>query len=64
MAEIEWSVLSRQCLNRRIGETGRLRREIEAWQQRRKAASKTIDWQFTASDARTRLKRLYPVIKM
>ena len=63
-AEIELSVLSRQCLDRRIGETGRLRREIEAWQQRRNAASKTIDWQFTASDARIKLKRLYPVIKM
>jgi hypothetical protein len=64
MAEIELSALSRQCLDRRIGETGRLRREIEAWQQRRNAVSKTIDWQFTASNARTKLKRLYPVIKM
>jgi hypothetical protein len=63
-AEIELSVLSRQCLDRRIGEAGFLRREIEAWQQRRHAASKTIDWQFTASDARSKLKRLYPVIKM
>jgi DDE superfamily endonuclease len=63
MAEIELSVLSRQCLDRRIGEAGFLRREIEAWQQRRNAASKTIDWQFTASDARIKLKRLYPVIK-
>ena len=62
-AEIELSVLSRQCPDRRIGEAGFLRREIEAWQQRRKAASKTIDWQFTASDARIKLKRLYPVIK-
>jgi hypothetical protein len=39
MAEIELSVLSRQCLDRRIGEAGVLRREIEAWQQKRNAAS-------------------------
>jgi DDE superfamily endonuclease len=62
-AEIELSVLSRQCLDRRIGEAGLLRREIEAWQQKRNAASKTIDWQFTTADARIKLKRLYPVIK-
>jgi DDE superfamily endonuclease len=63
MAELELSVLSRQCLDRRIGETGVLRQEIEAWQQKRNEASKTIDWQFTAADARIKLKRLYPVIK-
>jgi hypothetical protein len=62
-AEIELSVLSRQCLDRRIGEAEVLRREIGAWQQKRKAASKTIDWQFTTADARIKLKRLYPVIK-
>jgi DDE superfamily endonuclease len=63
IAEIELSVLSRQCLDRRIGEVGVLRREIGAWQQKRNAASKTIDWQFTTADARIKLKRLYPVIK-
>jgi hypothetical protein len=63
MAEIELSVLSRQCLDRRIGEAGILRREIEAWQRKRHAASKTIDWQFTTAEARVKLKRLYPVIK-
>jgi hypothetical protein len=63
IAEIELSVLSRQCLDRRIGEVGVLRREIEAWQQRRNAASKIIDWQFTTAEARIKLKRLYPVIK-
>ena len=62
-AEIELSVLSRQCLARRIGEIEMLQREIGAWQQKRNAKSKTIDWQFTAADARTKLKRLYPVIK-
>jgi DDE superfamily endonuclease len=64
MAEIELSVLSRQCLDRRIGEAGFLRREIEAWQQRRNAASKTIDGQFTTAEARIKLRRLYPVIQM
>ena len=62
-AEIEFSVLSRQCLHRRIGEAEVLRSEVRAWQQKRNAASKTIDWQFTAADARIKLKRLYPVIK-
>jgi hypothetical protein len=62
-AEIEFSVLSRQCLDRRIGEVGLLRREIEAWQQKRNEASKTIDGQFTTAEARIKLKRLYPVIQ-
>jgi DDE superfamily endonuclease len=63
IAEIEFSVLSRQCLDRRIGEVAVLRSEIGAWQRKRNAASKTVDWQFTTADARTKLKRLYPVIK-
>jgi len=63
MAEVEFSVLSRQCLDRRIGEAEVLRSEVRAWQQKRNAASKTIDWQFTAADARIKLKRLYPVIQ-
>ena len=63
MAEIELSVLSRQCLDRRMGEVGLLRNEIEAWQQKRNTASKIIDWQFTTAEARVKLKRLYPVIK-
>ena len=63
MAEIEFSVLSRQCLDRRIGEVEVLRSEVRAWQQKRNTASKTIDWQFTAADARIKLKRLYPVIQ-
>jgi DDE superfamily endonuclease len=63
MAEIEFSVLSRQCLDRRIGEAEVLRSEVRAWQQKRNTASKTIDWQFTAADARIKLERLYPVIQ-
>jgi hypothetical protein len=63
MAEIEFSVLNRQCLDRRSGDAETLRGEIGAWQQKRHAVSKTIDWQFTAADARIKLRRLYPVIK-
>ena len=63
MAEIELSVLNRQCLDRRIGEATVLQQEIEAWQQKRNAASKIINWQFTAVEARIKLKRLYPVIQ-
>ncbi len=63
MAEIEFSVLSRQCLNRRIGDAATLRHETRAWTQQRNAASKSIDWQFTTADARIKLKRLYPVIQ-
>jgi hypothetical protein len=63
MAEIELSVLSRQGLDRRIGEGEVLRKEIGAWQRKRNQANKTVDWQFTAADARTKLKRLYPVMK-
>jgi DDE superfamily endonuclease len=62
-AEIEFSVLSRQCLDRRISTVEALRNETRAWQQERKAARKTIDWPFTAAEARIKLKRLYPVIK-
>jgi hypothetical protein len=63
MAEIELSVLSRQCLDRRIGEAEVLRKEIGAWQRKRNQVNRTVDWQFTAADARIKLKRLYPVIK-
>jgi hypothetical protein len=63
MAEIEFSVLSRQCLDRRIDNAETLPNETRAWQQKRNAASKTIEWQFTTAQARIKLKRLYPVIK-
>jgi DDE superfamily endonuclease len=62
-AEIEFSVLSRQCLDRRIGNAEILRREVQAWTQQRNVASKRIDWQFTTADARIKLKRLYPIIQ-
>jgi DDE superfamily endonuclease len=63
MAEIELSVLSRQCLDRRIGNAAILRCEIRAWTQQRNDGSKRVDWQFTTADARIKLKRLYPIIQ-
>ncbi len=60
IAEIELSVLTRQCLSRRIPDLETLHRETQAWQMKRNAEAKGVDWQFTTQDARTRLKRLYP----
>ena len=60
IAEIELSVLTRQCLSRRISDLETLRSETQAWQKQRNAEAKGVDWQFTTQDARTRLKRLYP----
>lgn len=62
MAEIELSVLSRQCLDRRIGSLAELEREVAAWQARRNANAVGITWRFTTADARIKLKRLYPSI--
>jgi hypothetical protein len=62
MAEIELSVLTRQCLDRRIPDQVTLKGEVAAWEERRNAESRTIDWQFTTVDARIKLKRLYPSI--
>jgi hypothetical protein len=64
MAETELSVLSRQCLDRRIGTAQFLEREVFAWTQTRNVGATTVDWQFTTADARIKLKRLYPVITM
>jgi transposase len=63
VAECELSVLARQCLDRRIPDMGTLRREVGSWERDRNAASVAADWQFTTTEARTRLKRLYPVIE-
>ena len=64
MAEIELSVLARQCLDRRIPDAGALAREVAAWELRRNAAGVKAEWQFTTADARVRLKKLYPTIEM
>jgi len=62
-AEIELSVLSRQCLDRRIADRPTREQEVAAWEQRRNAESRCIDWRFTTPDARIKLKHLYPVIQ-
>jgi transposase len=63
MAEIELSVLSRQCLDRRIPDLETLTREVAAWEQARNADSPPVHWRFTTPDARLKLKRLYPSIQ-
>jgi len=60
MAEIELSVLSSQCLNRRIPEKAMLEAEVAAWQAARNHDNAKADWQFTTADARIKLKHLYP----
>jgi hypothetical protein len=60
MAEIEFAVLTRQCLDQRIGERPTLERKIGGWEDRRNAAEAKIDWRFTTTNARSKLKRLYP----
>ena len=64
VAEMELSVLARQCLDRRIPDEETLRREVAAWEQQRNAAVVKVDWQFTTADARVKLKRLYPTIEL
>lgn len=62
MAEIELSVLSRQCLERRIPDFKTLQQEVAAWQSQRNEQDTWIDWRFTTQDARIKLRRLYPLI--
>jgi len=63
IAEIELSVLSRQCLSRRIADANTLEEKVAIWQRERNSAQVIIDWQFTTADARIKLKRLYPEIR-
>ena len=62
MAETELSVLSSQCLDRRIATQQRFTEEVAAWEAARNKHHAKADWQFTTADARTKLKRLYPSI--
>jgi transposase len=62
MAEIELSVLARQCLDRRIPDRESLAGEVGAWEAERNAAESSIDWRFTSEEARIKLKHLYPEI--
>lgn len=60
MAELELAVLQRQCLAQRLPNRARMERAVGAWAARRNAATSAIHWQFTTTDARIKLKRLYP----
>ena len=63
MAEIELSVLHRQCLKARIPDKHTLMQQVTAWQTRRNASASTVNWRFTTADARIKLERLYPSIE-
>ena len=61
MAEVEISVLTEQCLDRRLGSQETVIKEIDAWEAERNNSKATIDWRFTIPNARNKLKRLYPM---
>lgn len=63
MAEIELSVLQRQCLDRRLGDRATMEQEVAAWVTSRNRSAASLDWRFTTADARIKLKRLYPLIQ-
>lgn len=62
MAELELSVLARQCTNERIAEKSILVDKVQAWEERRNTEQVKIVWQFTTADARIKLRHLYPTI--
>lgn len=62
MAEIELSILSRQCLDRRIPDQQTLKKEVAAWQATRNAIGKPMEWRFNKDEARVKLKKLYPTV--
>lgn len=64
IAEIELRVLSGQCLDRRIPDRAELEREVEAWERMRNELTVGVNWQFTTAEARTKLRRLYPVFEL
>ena len=63
MAELELSVLQRQCLRQRPPDRAATEREVGAWASRRNDQTKWVDWQFITADARTKLPRLYPAFE-
>ena len=64
MADIELSVFTAQCLNRNIDSKERLQEEATAWYVDRNSRQKGNDWQFTVGDAKTKLKRVHPMIEL
>src|SRR5262249_26789109 len=63
VAEVELSVLARQCLDRRIGSAEQLRAEVAGWVAERNESGDRVEWRFTTDDARTKLRHLYPQVK-
>ena len=63
IAECEFSVLSRQCLARRIADIDTLRNEVSAWMEQRNRTRKPVEWRFTTADARIKLRHLYPKVR-
>jgi hypothetical protein len=63
VAEIELSVLSRQCLDQRIETAEVLRREVQAWEEPRNERAAEVRWRFTTADARIKLRHLYPSLQ-
>lgn len=63
MAEIELSVLARQCLNRWIASKAKMEQEVRAWEEERNSRGVGVQWRFTTADARIKLRRLYPPIQ-
>ena len=61
MVEIELSVLARQCLDQRLPDRASVENVVGPWETRRNASRATVDWRFTAKDARVKLKDLYPL---
>ena len=62
MAEIEIGIMSRQCLSDYLANKDKIEAEVLAWCKKRNSNNSKVDWQFTTSDARIKLKRLYPII--
>jgi hypothetical protein len=63
VAEIELSVLTRQCLDRRIESVEELLKELEPWSEERDDRAVGVNWRFTTADARIKLRRLYPTVQ-
>jgi hypothetical protein len=63
MAEIEFSAMTKQCLDRRIGSMGQLRKEVQLWERRRNRDRARIRWQFTTDSARSKLSRHYGAVR-
>jgi len=62
VAEIELSVLKRQCFQERIANLKIMQEEIVAWETNRNNKQAKVNWQFTTAEARIKLKRLYPIV--